>query len=182
MYKYKDFVLPKENLLRQELRTLVVVILLALLMTAISNATNETADGGDEMLLEEMDWLAGRWVGEGFGGICEETWNPSSGGSMTGAFKLVVNDAVVFYEIMTITLVDGKPQMRLKHFNADLTGWEEKMDVVEFAYTSSGAESIEFDGLKYELTDDKSLRIVVGHKSAEGESSETVIKCKKQPL
>ena len=53
--------------------------------------------------LSAVKWLSGHWRGQAFGGLIEEVWSPPVGGSMMGAFKLVVDSKVQFYEIETIS-------------------------------------------------------------------------------
>jgi hypothetical protein len=126
--------------------------------------------------LDKLDWLVGHWQGEAFGGTIEEDWNPSSGGSMVGSFKLVVDNKVAFYEIMTITADSTGYNLKLKHFNADLTGWEEKNDVITFPYVSSSEKQIKFNGLEYKLQSDDTMKIVVGLKSNDNEH-QVIIDC-----
>ena len=97
----------------------------------------------------DLAWLAGRWTGEGLGGRIEETWSAPDAGSMVGYFRLVKDDKPVFYEIMTILEVDGSLQMRLKHVNPDMTGWEEKNDFVTFRLVKQDATGVWFDGLTF---------------------------------
>jgi hypothetical protein len=75
--------------------------------------------------LSDFAWLAGHWTGPGLAGAAEETWTGPAGGSMLGMYRLVREGKVVFYEILTLTEKDGSVVLRLKHFNPDLTGWEE---------------------------------------------------------
>ncbi|MEL7199467.1 MAG: DUF6265 family protein [Pseudomonadota bacterium] len=81
--------------------------------------------------LRDLDWLVGQWQGPGVGGaIASETWTQPIGGMMVGTF-VQQNDAgaVMFTELMYLREVAGSVELRLKHFNADLTGWEEKDEV-----------------------------------------------------
>lgn len=126
--------------------------------------------------LDKLDWLVGHWSGEAFGGICEEIWSPASGESMVGTFKLTVDNNVSFYEFMTITSDSSGYNLRLKHFNSDLTGWEEKKDVITFSYISSSDNRITFDGLEYELQSDDTLKIVVNLKN-NGTEHQVIINC-----
>ena len=130
-----------------------------------------------QITIDDLSWMAGRWVGEAFDGICEEVWNPPLGPSMTGSFKLVINDKTGFYELMTLTIDNGQPSLRLKHFNADLTGWEEKDKVVSFPFSKLDNHHLMFDGLTYQLTDPDSLIITVSVKSRSGEAHDNVIRC-----
>lgn len=90
----------------------------------------------------EFSWLTGAWVGEGLGGEVDEVWSAPVGGSMVGYFRLVRDGKPVFYEMLTLIEVDGSVEMRLKHMNPDMTGWEEKNDFVTFKlvkHDTSGA-------------------------------------------
>src|SRR5688572_27278838 len=76
--------------------------------------------------IEDAAWLAGRWVGEGFGGQMEETWAPPVGGQMVGHFRYWRDGQPQIYEIMLMDVVEGGVRLRVKHFNPDFTGWEER--------------------------------------------------------
>jgi hypothetical protein len=56
-------------------------------------------------------------------------------------------DDVWFYEILSIAEVGGSLEYRLKHFNADLTGWEEKAEVRRFPLVAIENDAWYFDGL-----------------------------------
>ncbi len=62
-----------------------------------------TAEAVPRASLADLAWLAGRWVGEGLGGIAEEVWLPESGGAMLGTFRSLQGGQVAFYEILTLT-------------------------------------------------------------------------------
>jgi len=92
--------------------------------------------------LAQMDWLVGQWSGEGIGGApAMESWLPPAGGTMVGTFvqQTAGQDegedgapAIMFTEHMYLTEEGGTLVLRLKHFGADLTGWEEKGDMLTF--------------------------------------------------
>ena len=84
--------------------------------------------------IEQMDWLVGQWQGEGIRGApAMESWLPPIGGTMVGTFVQESADgAIMFTEHMYIVPQDGSLALKLKHFNADLTGWEEKDDMLTF--------------------------------------------------
>jgi len=123
--------------------------------------------------------LVGHWEGEAFGGVFEEVWQPPSAGSMCGTFKLIVNEKVSFYEIFIITIDSSGPNLNLKHFNADLTGWEEKDEVVNFPFISFNDNELQFDGLIYRKTSDETMQIILKMKNSEGKITENIIDCKK---
>ncbi|HEX2445685.1 MAG TPA: DUF6265 family protein, partial [Vicinamibacterales bacterium] len=80
--------------------------------------------------IADMAWLAGRWVGEALGGASEEIWSEPRAGAMMGMYRLVRDGKPIFYELLTIVEENGTLMLRLKHFNADLTGWEEKLKTI----------------------------------------------------
>lgn len=80
--------------------------------------------------LTELSWIAGEWLGDEGDTRIQEIWSQPDGGAMIGMFRLVQNDQPVFYEFMAIELTDGGPVMKIKHFNPDFVGWEEKQESV----------------------------------------------------
>ncbi len=100
--------------------------------------------------IEDLDFLVGRWVGEAFGGTAEEAWTPILGGQMLGTFRLVQDGAPVFSEHMLLAVLDGRPALRLKHFDPQLVGWEEKDGFVEFDLLDAvPGRSAHLDGLTF---------------------------------
>ncbi len=133
--------------------------------------------------LRELAWLTGYWVGDGFGGTCEEIWSKPSAGSMVGSFKLSVDGTVRFYEIFTLTIDSaGLPTLRIKHFNADLTGWEEKDKVVVFSYETATDSSLTIGAVTYRRLAADSLHIDVRLKNKSGKLSVETLKLARMPL
>ena len=111
--------------------------------------------------LEVVKWLSGHWRGEAFGGLIEEVWSPAVGGSMMGAFKLVVDNKVQFYEIETISEENQSLIFRLKHFNKDLKGWEEKDQTIDFKLVKVTENKVYFNGLTLEKISNDEINIYV---------------------
>ncbi len=103
----------------------------------------------DAVSIDDLGWIAGHWTGEALGGTFEETWNPPFGGEMMGMFKLVKDDKVVFYELLTIVPDSDGYVLRLKHFGEKLVGWEEKDKSVEFPFLSASKTAVNFNGLTF---------------------------------
>ena len=78
--------------------------------------------------LADLDWLVGHWAGTGIGGnAAGESFSWAGEAQMVGHFwQLDDQGGVQFYELITVTPDGDSLIMRLKHFAADLTGWEEK--------------------------------------------------------
>ena len=131
-----------------------------------------TMDNQQQFTLQDFEWLSGYWVGDGFGGTCEEIWSKPSAGSIVGSFKLSVDGAVQFYEIFTLTIDStGLPTLRIKHFNADLTGWEEKDKVVVFPYESSTDTSVTLGAVTYTRLSEDSMQVDVRVKDKSGKTN-----------
>jgi hypothetical protein len=109
--------------------------------------------------LDDVAWLAGHWQGEGMGGQVEEIWSPPQAGSMMGMFRFMQADQVNFYELLTLVPDGESLELRLKHFNSDLTGWEEKDDIVRFPLIKVSADRAWFNGLTFERVDGDHLMI-----------------------
>lgn len=114
-------------------------------------------------LAEDLTWrdvtpqLEGCWQGTGLGGEVWECWVVHENGRADGMFLLRKEGAPVFQEILTIDEFENGPQMRLKHVNGDMTGWEEKDDFTKFDFVSAEANQITFKGLTFNFEGDDLL-------------------------
>lgn len=111
--------------------------------------------------LSAVAWLAGHWQGEAFGGITEEIWTPPLGGSMMGAFKLVSENKIIFYELETISEENESLILRLKHFHSDLKGWEDKDTTVDFRLVKVTPGKMYFEGFTIERISDNEINMYV---------------------
>jgi len=117
--------------------------------------------------LDDVSWLVGNWSGEAFGSTFEEGWNPPSAGSMIGFFKLMDGDDVVFYELLLLVEEEGSLSLKVKHFNADFTAWEEKADYVTFRYVKSDDDAIHFSGISFYRIDEDTMEGYIVFRSGE---------------
>jgi len=146
----------------------VVAVVVAALPAAACGQTPRTehtlsldAARGPPATLDDVRWIAGSWTGRGLGGEVQEMWTAPAGGSMAGVFKLTVGGAVGLYEMMWI-VEDGETlALRLKHFNADLSGWEQADEHVDFPLVRMEEGAAYFDGLTYRRVGDGCLVIWV---------------------
>ena len=99
--------------------------------------------------LDDASWLVGSWTGTAFGGRFEEVWNPPSAGTMVGLFKLFGDDGVAFYELLLLSVEDGTLILKVKHFSADFSAWEEKSDFVNFKLVKKERDALHFGGLSF---------------------------------
>jgi hypothetical protein len=121
--------------------------------------------------LNDVAWIAGHWKGEAFGGITEEIWTPPLGNSMMGAFKLLENGTVSFYEIETISEENGTLILRLKHFHSNLKGWEEKDETIDFPLVKIEKDKVYFEGMTFERisANEMNIYVVIGEDETTGD-------------
>ncbi len=127
--------------------------------------------------LDAFAFMAGRWQAAAFGGTLEEAWDRPWDGSMIGTCKVSVDGNPSFYEFMSITIDSAGPVMKIKHFNPDFTGWEEKGESTVFPFIGVSDNEARFEGVTYTLLSDDSLRIIINLGHSEGESREMSIDC-----
>jgi len=113
-----------------------------------------------------VEWLAGHWVGKGLGGVTEEIWSPASGGAMMGVFRAMKDGKPLFYEICLIVEENNSLVLQLKHFNRDLTGWEEKAVVRDFPLVKLTTDAVYFNGITIRKNADGSMEsfVLVGRR------------------
>lgn len=112
--------------------------------------------------LADASMLVGSWTGTAFGGTLEEVWNPPSAGSMVGLFKLMHDDEVSFYEILLLVEEEGTLKLKVKHFSADFSAWEDKKDHVTFRFIKAEEDALHFSGISfYRISDDEMHAYIV---------------------
>ena len=114
--------------------------------------------------IASLDWLAGSWAGEGMGGQAVETYSAPFAGQIAGHFVMRNDDgSVAFYELMQIVPRTGSLVYRLRHFDGDLTGWEDGKGgkAVEFPLVAIENGDFYFDGLTLDREGDDALTVWV---------------------
>jgi hypothetical protein len=109
--------------------------------------------------IADLAWMVGSWEGEGIGGApAAEAYSAPSDGKMIGHFRqLKADGTTMFYELILIEEVNGSLRYNVKHFNPDLTGWEEKGEVRRFPLSDASADKWSFSGVSYERTGDNAM-------------------------
>ena len=106
---------------------------------------------------EHFKWLIGSWKGPGFGGVMEEVWSvPDMEGKMMGMFRHYSNEGEMkFYEFWILDETGLKP----RHFNPDMSAWEEKDDWIHFEMVETTPDKITLKGLVYERLEENRMKI-----------------------
>jgi len=126
--------------------------------------------------VDDLDWMVGRWVGQGLGGTIEEVMLPASGGAMPCVFRLLSPDGseVRFYEFVLYENTEEGVQILLHHFSPGLARWEDEavaFDLVELderrALFAEREDSEEETRLSYERTDDRLVAELIERQDGE---------------
>jgi len=129
--------------------------------------------------LADIAWLEGDWTGDGLGGVSEEMWSPARGGVVMGTYRLLKDGKPVFYEFLMLAEENGTLVMKLKHFNPDFSGWEEKANFVTFKLVAIEPRAVHFDGLSYVREGDDEIRIYLILRERDGRVHEELFKMRR---
>ena len=128
--------------------------------------------------VQQLGWLEGLWQGEGIEGApATESWLPPTGTTMVGTFIQQTGEGgILFSEHMHIIEEGGSLVFKLKHFNADLTGWEDKDGMVTFRLLGAEFCSAYFSGLTLRCDGPDRLVVAVRMKSDGAEPKELLFR------
>jgi hypothetical protein len=135
------------------LRTLGVAFAICLSISASAQDVRGLPPGtkSPPARIEMFSWMTGRWTGTGLGGELEEVYSPPRDGVMLAHFAAYdAKNGVEFMEFISIAERDGSLVLRIRHFNPDMTAWEEKDKWVEFPFVGREGDKFYFDGLTIE--------------------------------
>jgi hypothetical protein len=109
--------------------------------------------------IDQLAWLAGSWVGTGMGAAVTETYSAPLGGRITGHFAMADGKGgIAFTEIVDYVPVGQSLAYRVRHFNPDMTGWEDQTGKpVVFPLVAIEKDRWFFDGMTIERTGPDSL-------------------------
>lgn len=163
----------------------VAVLVLALAAPLAAQETRVAPEGHvpPPASIEQAEWLVGDWVGTGIDGAeAAESWLPPSGDTMVGLFVQEKPDGgLMFTEHMYLAEEGGSLVLKLKHFNPDLTGWEEKDGMVRFRLLSIEPCAAYFSSLTYRCEAEGGLLVAVRLKSEGDAVEELVFRFKRRP-
>lgn len=131
--------------------------------------------------IADAAWLIGSWSGSGIAGAeAHEAWIAPSGGTMVGIFVQETDaGGIMFSEHMYLMEEGGSLVVKLKHFNPDLTGWEEKDAMVTFRLVHAEPCALYFNALTYRCDEAGGMVVAVRMKSNAPEPQELVFRFRK---
>ncbi len=147
-------------------------------IAAQETRVGETGFESPPATIADASWLIGRWSGPGIGGAdSQESWLPPSGGTMVGTFVQQTEDGgIMFTEHMYLMEQDGSLAIKLKHFNPDLTGWEDKEGMVTFRLLSAEPCALYFNALTYRCDGEGGMVVAVRMESDAPEPQELLFR------
>ena len=95
---------------------------------------------------------------------------------MPGPFYGAKDGKADFYEFVMIAQVGDSIEYRVKHFNPDMTGWEEKNHFIRFPLVAIEKDAWYFDGLTIRRTGRDTAEHVVRVSGKDGSTREAVLK------
>lgn len=95
--------------------------------------------------LSKLAWMEGVWIRQEGGQVLEETWTSVEGDCMVGMFRWIKGGKLVFTELMTITVDDGTPVFRLRHFDRKMVPWEEKDAAFTYPLGALSEQKVAFE-------------------------------------
>ena len=107
--------------------------------------------------IDDMAWLQGHWQGRALGGQSQEIWSPHRGRRIMGMYRLI-KDGKVPSTRSSPGRGGGQPTLSSKHFNADLTGWEEKNEVRTFKLVKLAPNQAHFEVMSFHRLDADNIR------------------------
>ena len=111
--------------------------------------------------IADISWLQGHWTGKALGGETEEMWMPPKGGVMLGMYRLIKDGKPVFYELLTFAEERGSLVLSLKHFEPNLTSWEEKAESRRFALVGKEPGVLFLEGMTFIRNPDDTITVYV---------------------
>lgn len=140
-------------------KTKLVLLLAGVLIagTSLTAIGLNDSEKPEEFNINNYKWLAGHWTGDGFGGISDEMWSLPANGVMMGAYRHIKDGKLIFYEFLTL----DETGIKLKHFEPDMKGWEEKEDFVHFELIEATPDKLSFKGLTFERKSSTEMEIAL---------------------
>lgn len=113
--------------------------------------------------LAPFAWMQGTWSRTQGHDYLEESWSAPAGDCMQGMFRWIKDGKLWMVELMTITVDDGTPVFRLRHFDRRQVAWEEKDGALTYPLKQISTDEVRFE----DPTNDKTRAFVFARPSAD---------------
>jgi len=140
------------------MKNLLTIFLILSVISFTQCQTNPTSV--EKTNWDKIAWLTGDWVGDGFGGVSYEHWSEPIEGIMLATYRHVSEEKNNFFELISISEnKDGSLVMKLRHFNPDLTAWEDEEGQLVWKMKAISDSSVTFGPCTYTLTEPNKMEI-----------------------
>lgn len=94
--------------------------------------------------VRNLNFLNGLWSGEDGDDFFEEYWSSEMHSTMACVFRWIKKGELYIYELVILAERDGEIHMLLRHFDKELTAWEEKESPRDFVVTEISENQVVF--------------------------------------
>ena len=147
------------------------VLPVALLLAGAPAARAGVAPPPVPATLADVSFIAGHWLGGDGGDVSEEVWSAPEGDSMMGMWRYVAKGRAGIFELLTLTAEGENVLLRLRHFDPDLVGREDRERPVELPLVAKAQGQAVFEGAEHGGTG--SVRLTYGR--GEGDTLTVVL-------
>ena len=118
--------------------------------------------------VNDFAWLKGEWIGEGLDQQLYENYSAPVGGQISAHFYAAKDGKPSFYEFEMISQTGDTVEYRVRHFNPDMSAWEDKAKFMRFPLVAAERNAWYFDGLTIRRTGPDRMDHIVRLRSKEG--------------
>src|SRR5215470_8010699 len=104
-------------------------IFLAMIMLLAAPMLSQK-QSGPKATLADFEWLAGHWTADIKAGHVDQYWAKPGPDGCLGMFRLATPEKTLVLEFFTLRETPEGIEMRVRHFNMDLSLWEKDQPII----------------------------------------------------
>ncbi|CCH56831.1 hypothetical protein BN8_06218 [Fibrisoma limi BUZ 3] len=132
------------------MKTLVSLFIFYYVLAIAASGQSQPKTGS----LNDVNFLAGHWLGTYNGGPIEANWTAPAGDNIVGFIRMMKDDKVTLYELFAFEQTSSGPVAMVKHFKPGLIGVEEKDKSDRYKFIEAKKDQALFE------KEDGSIRII----------------------
>jgi uncharacterized protein DUF6265 len=123
------------------------------LSAALFGSLTARADDLSKVTVQDLSFMAGKWLGQEGGFDLEEHWSTPAGNNLIGMMRMARDGKASMYELCVIEQTATGPVLRIRHFRAAMVPREEKPEEITFTLVDFAKDKATFEA------QDKHLKI-----------------------
>ena len=131
-----------------------------LVSVVLLSSISVKADDLSKVTVQDLSFMAGKWMGQEGGFDIEEHWTTPANNNMIGMMRMAKDGKASMYELCVIEQTATGPVLRIRHFRAAMVPREEKPEEITFTLVDFAKDKATFEA------QDKHLKIVYHRLSA----------------